>query len=185
MSTESGQLQLPENAPLLPIHDMEQRHPGLTKAIAYSYTEAARVCLDRHHRPPTAFDLTDRSGSQSAAALRWQPTDEEARKAWANDPDATEDGAYACVLAAIELARGLVAVRRAETKTGADYYVAAPSASSHDLENCLRLEVSGVDRGPKARVTQRLRNKLSQAEAGRSSLPALALPVPRMSEAGL
>ena len=42
--------------PALPIRDMEQRHVGLTKSIADSYTEAAGVCLDRHHESPTGFD---------------------------------------------------------------------------------------------------------------------------------
>ena len=43
--------------PKLPIHDMAQRHHGLTKAIAESYTEAARVCLDRHHESPIDFEI--------------------------------------------------------------------------------------------------------------------------------
>ena len=34
----------------LPIHEMDQRHPGLTQAIAEHQTEAIRVCLDRHHK---------------------------------------------------------------------------------------------------------------------------------------
>ena len=33
--------------------------------------------------------------------------------------------------------------------TGADYYVAPPGNSPEDLEDCLRLEVSGVDHDPK------------------------------------
>ena len=158
----------------LPIHDMEQRHVGLTKAIADSYTEAAGVCLDRHHRSPKNFDLYDRSGSKSTVAVAWQMPDERMRDAWANETDATEAGASACALAAIELSDDLVAVRRAETRTGADYYVAPSGALADDLEDCLRLEVSGVDRGPAWIVQRRLKDKLDQAAAGESNLPALA-----------
>ena len=96
------------------------------------------------------------------------------RGAWANETDATEAGASACALAAVELTAGLVAGRRAETGTGADDYVAPPGASPDDLEGCLRPEVSGVDRGPAPVVRQRLDAKLRQAAAGNGNLPALA-----------
>lgn len=159
--------------PALPIHDMEQHHPGLTKAIANSYTEAARVCLDRHHHSPTDFVL-DRSGSRSPVTVEWEPPGARVRGAWANETDATEAGAYACALAAVHLADGRVAVRRAETMTGADYYIAPPGYSADDLEGCVRLEVSGVDHGPESTVAKRLQVKLAQAAAGRSNLPAVA-----------
>ena len=85
-----------------------------------------------------------------------------------------EAGAYACALAAVELSDGLVAVHRAETRTGADYYIAAAGRALEDLEDCLRLEVSGVDRGEPSAVNQRLKEKLAQAAAGASNLPAMA-----------
>ena len=152
---------------------MARRHTGLTKPIADSQTEAARVCLERHHRSPADFDL-DRNGTRSGVVIEWQPPNARTRGAWANETDATEAGASACALAAVELIDGLVAVRRAETGTGADHYVAPPGASADDLEDCLRLEVSGVDRGPEQVVRQRLNAKLRQAAAGNSNLPALA-----------
>lgn len=152
---------------------MDLRHVGLTKAIADSYTEAATVCLDRHHDPPIEFNL-DRGGSRTVAVVEWHPPDARARGAWANDTDTTEAGAYACALAAVELTNGFVAVHRAETRTGADYYVAPRGNSPNDLEDCLRLEVSGVDRGPQGAIERRLRTKLEQAAAGNSNLPALA-----------
>ena len=36
--------------PVLPLRDMSDRHRGLTRALAESYLEAARVSLDRHHQ---------------------------------------------------------------------------------------------------------------------------------------
>ncbi len=152
---------------------MEQRHPGLTKAIANSHAEAARVCLDRHHRSPTDFDL-DRNGTRSAAVVKWHSPDARTCDAWANEIETTEAGACACVLAATELTDDLVAVRRAETRTGADYYIAPKGTAPDDLEDCRRLEVSGVDRGSENTINQRLRTKLKQAAAGNSNLPALA-----------
>ena len=108
------------------------------------------------------------------AIVTWELTGERVKGAWANETDTTEAGAYACVLAAVELLYGMVAVRRAETRTGADYYIALPGTRADDLENLIRLEVSGVDRGTPSDVVRRLNDKLEQAARGNSNLPAIA-----------
>src|ERR1019366_2944048 len=167
---------MPSNPPNLPVDDMSARHPGLSDPVAACYQEAARVCLDRHHEPPVEFQLRDED-VLSKAQVEWQKADERSRGAWANETDATEAGAYCFALAATELARGLVAVRSAETKTGADYYLAAPGEDVEDLENCFRLEVAGLDKGTKSLVASRLLKKITQARRGRSNLPALAAVV--------
>lgn len=89
----------------------------------------------------------------------------------------TEMGAYALALAAMEHTRGLVAVSRAETRTGADYYLDVPDAEVVDLETSVRLEVSGTDTGDEKVVSARLAQKLKQATAGASNLPAIACVV--------
>jgi hypothetical protein len=167
---------MPSNPPKLPVNEMSSRHPGLSDPVAASYLEAARVCLDRHHKPPVEFQLRDED-VLCKTKVDWHTADERSRGAWANEIDATEAGAYCCALAATELARGLVAVRRAETKTGADYYLAAAGEEVEDLENCLRLEVSGVDKGAENLVAARLLEKIAQARRGHSNLPALAAVV--------
>jgi len=91
-----------------------------------------------------------------------------------NEIDATEAGAYAVSLAAVEAVAGLVAVRRADTLTGADWYIAPSGTDSEDLENCIRLEVSGVNAGAASDIKRRVREKLSQASRGASNLPAMA-----------
>jgi hypothetical protein len=122
---------------------------------------------------PTEF--TVQNGNKTVRAMvQWETTDERVRSAWANDIDATEAGAYACALAAVELTGGLVAIRRAETGTGADYYIGPPDQPFDDLEGCLRLEVSGIDRGTAAAVARRLQQKTEQAAAGNSNLPTIA-----------
>jgi hypothetical protein len=161
--------------PLLPLNNLAERHHGLTPAVAESYLEAARVCLDRHHKSPQQFRLKNQA-SEQRAQVEWQPPDERCRRAWANEDDATRDGAYVCALAATELSLGLLAVRRAETLTGADYYVAPIDSQTDDLENCLRLEVSGTNLDT-YEVDRRLRIKVRQVQEGRSNLPALAVVV--------
>jgi hypothetical protein len=159
--------------PSLLLRDMHLRHVGLTQAIAAYYFEAACVCLSRHHEPPRPSVVQDDDGSTSAD-LDWDQPDEVTMGAWANDTDATEAGAYAVLLAAAELTQGMVAVRRAETGSGADYYVGPPGAGVEDLEDCYRLEISGTDSEDAREILRRLSVKVAQAQRGTSSLPALA-----------
>lgn len=131
------------------------------------------MCLDRHRQSPIGVQI-DNSGTGFSTSVAWAATDERTRNAHANEIDATEAGAYACVLAAVELAMRMVAIHRAETATGADYYIALAGTTAADLEAALRLEVSGVDKGSPVAVNQRLSVKLEQAAMGASNLPALA-----------
>jgi hypothetical protein len=163
------------SAPLLPLRNLSDRHWGLDPATATCWLEAARVCLDRHHSSPQDFEIID-DADTSLAEVEWDAADERMRDNWNNKDDATRDGAYVCALAATELIRGLLAVKRAETRTGADYYVAPKGTAIQDLEECLRLEVSGTD-GDSYEVRRRLKGKLDQAGAGDSNLPALATVV--------
>lgn len=159
--------------PQLQIENLQDRHDGVSDGVALMYAEAARVCLDRHHQSPIEAQI-DSSGHLQTASLEWVVAPQRLKNAHANEIDATEAGACACVLAAVELAMQMVAIHRAETLTGADYYIAAAGSSPADLEHVLRLEISGVDRGPPAAVRQRLNTKLDQAAKGASNLPALA-----------
>ena len=161
--------------PLLPLNDMEKRHYGLSHFLAQSYLEAARVCLDRHYDSPQEFLLND-DEAESEVLIDWEKTDDRAKGAWNNKDDATRDGAYICALASAEVSRKFVAVQRAETLTGADYYVGPVGVTVNDLENCFRLEISGTHLD-KSGVITRLRTKVEQALNGKSNLPALAAVV--------
>lgn len=156
----------------LPFDNMADRHPGLIASVAAYFLDAARVCLDKHHQPPQEFILVN---EQETCIMRvaWQQTDQRTRAAFNNTDDAKRDGAYACALAAVECTRGWVAIGRAETKTGADYYIAPVGVTLDDLEGAFRLEVSGTDLDPSG-VKQRLREKLQQTQDGKSNVPALA-----------
>jgi len=160
----------------LPLADMAKRHPGLSEGTALSYHEAARVCLDRHHRSPISFTLETSAGT-TTARVKWERADELCRAAHANEIDATEWGAYCCALATTELLMGLVATYRAPTGTGADYYLSQAGVEAEDLESSIRLEVSVTDEGAAAQVRARLLRKINQSRAGASNLPALAAVV--------
>ena len=162
-----------ENITLERLHE---RHPGLTPALAQSYVEAACVCLARHHLPPVIFSV-NHAGNKLNRIVNFQIPDERTRNANANEIDATETGAYGLSLAAIESIAGMVAVRRAETRTGADWYIAPNGELLEDLESCVRLEVSGINAGTSSDVNRRLQEKIAQAAKGKSNLPAIAAVV--------
>jgi hypothetical protein len=157
----------------LQLDSLHERHPGLTSALSGTYFEAASVCLSRHHTSPTELQV-GRNGSETLRLVEFQVPDARTLNAWANDIDATESGAYGVCLAAVEVEESLVAVRRAETLTGADWYVAPIGTQADDLEGCFRLEVSGVDSGGRAVVDARLRQKVEQTRRGASNRPAIA-----------
>jgi len=155
----------------LPLESLGVRHVGLGEVVGAYYTQAARVCLDRHHLSPVQFTIRNAEEINLTVDCMWEPTDRVIKDQWANQTDTTEAGAYACVLAGLELAYGWVAIKRMEILTGADYYVAPPGTSVEDPESCYRLEVSGLDSGS---VESLLKRKLEQAAAGKSNLPAIA-----------
>ena len=162
--------------PVLRFSDLATRHPGVSAGIGLSYEEAASVCLERHHTSPATFSIRDNATS-SEADSSWMSPNDALKSAWANEIDTTEAGGYAVALAAVELTRGLVAIRRAETRTGADYYLDSVGAAPDDLETAIRLEVSGSAAATPAALETRLKQKLAQTEAGESNLPAMAVVV--------
>ncbi|MBX9629407.1 MAG: hypothetical protein K2X67_02705 [Burkholderiales bacterium] len=152
---------------------LDSRHPGLTASLAGAYTEAAAVCLGRHHESPVEAEVSSSSRTTNRL-IEFTKPDARTLNAWANETDTTEFGAYGVCLAAVEVEEQMVAIRRADTLTGADWYVAPIGSDPQDLENCLRLEVSGVDSGDRSVVAARLRQKVEQARRGASNLPAIA-----------
>ena len=159
--------------PSLRLESLHERHTGITASLAGTFYEAASVCLNRHHDSPINMDIVC-DGVTRTRLVEFPKPDARVLNAWANDIDTTENGAYGVSLAAVEVEEQLIAVRRAETLTGADWYVAPVGTEPDDLENCFRLEVSGVDIGGRSVVDARLRQKIAQTRRGASNLPAIA-----------
>lgn len=156
----------------LPLDDLADRHHGLTPEVAAYCHQAARVCLDRHHVAPVEFQVEDERGS-APVEIMWAVTSDRERDAHANRDDATRDGGYLCVIAAVEWRDGLIAMSRVQVGGRADYYVAPSGMARDDLEEFHRLEVSGVDAGDRHAVAQRLTAKVRQVTSA-GNLPAMA-----------
>ncbi len=159
---------------LLPLEDLSTRHYGLTESIAAAYLEAACVSLDCHHISPQTFVLK-RDGNEQKVAVEWSKPDARIKAAWANLDDATRDGAYAFAIASVEHLLSLYAVRRAENRSGSDYYLAPVNGKIDDLEDCIRLEVSGTGLD-ESELKSRLKIKMEQVRKARND-PAIAIVV--------
>lgn len=158
----------------LRFEDLAERH-DIDPHQLQGYANAAKVRLEAHHAPPVDFDLTSK-GETVVYEVKWTPVDDKLRRSYNNADDAKRDGAYVMAFAAVEDLEGMVGIARAETKTGADYYVAPAGSSPDDLESAFRLEVSGTD-GTPTEVRQRLKEKQMQARKGAGAEPAIAAVV--------
>lgn len=156
------------------IENLDERHPGLTATRARALYEAASVCLDRHHASPALLRIDD-EGTIGGRQIAWVEPNGRAKVANGNEIDATCDGAYAVSLATIEVERGLVAIGRAWTGSGADFFLTPKEmCSTADFETALRLEVSGVDKGGASTLRHRLKQKRMQLTRGKSDSAAIA-----------
>jgi hypothetical protein len=162
-----------------PLTDMHTRHYSLPSWLAETYIASASVAFNEHYQPPQEITLTKEETPTHQATIRWSLPDKRTRAALANRDDANRDGAYACAIAAAEVLFDLYAVHRAETLTGADYYVSSnPEGVDdiEDLEDAYRLEVSGTHLDD-YQVKTRLKKKVLQTKQGNSNLPAIAIVV--------
>jgi hypothetical protein len=139
--------------------DLDLTHPLLSPALSPGTVafqrEAASVALDAcHGAAPVAggWHVGGLVPAEHAFQLNWAPATEQMRASHANDTDATEDGAYAIAIAAME-ASGFRVFARAKQRSGADYLMAPVGGSDEEF---LKLEVSGIwrdgDWGARLRV---------------------------------
>lgn len=160
----------------VPLNDLADCQPGLTAAQADAHSEAARVCLSRHYQPPATFAVRqdDHAGN---ILVHWAPSNQKERDAWGDQNDPIERGAIGIAVAYLKHAQSIFVVRRAQRRSGADYYIAPATHDDDDFEGAIRLEVSGTDQGTAADVRNRTKAKVRQLKKGNVYSPALAAVV--------
>jgi hypothetical protein len=164
----------------LEFETLSERHYGITTEIGASFAQAAAICLGRHHTPPVVVGVSLDDGAADLHRINWAPASARAQAAWANSEDATRDGAYAVVLAAVDSHFGFVALGHTAVGSGADYFIGpvesitSPGDGLIDFEDAIRLEISGIDRSQgEAGLARRVREKVQQAQRGDSNRPAV------------
>ncbi|MGZ5440831.1 MAG: hypothetical protein ACXW5U_08705 [Thermoanaerobaculia bacterium] len=154
------------------IRTLYLKHIGVSKALSETFEEATAVCLSDGPGAPTPFEVAVKD-TTTRRLLRWQEPNVTQHRAWANTIDCIEAAAYGVALSAVESEFGFVAIERASTRTGADYYLA--SSLGDYLENAVRLEVSGTASAEAHRIRDRMKDKMRQV--AHPSDPSLACVV--------
>lgn len=181
---EAGREEEKAAAGSLAIAALHERHPGVSVEVSAFYAAAAAICLHRHHRSPKDVAVAEDGGAVATYETAWDDPSTDQARAYANDEDTTENGAYCVALAAADAHLSLLALRRSQSRSGADYYLIPDgSAIADDYEldleraDLVRLEVSGIDEDTESTLRARLRRKLDQAVRAPSDVPAVAAVV--------
>lgn len=184
MSSDAEEREEMAVAGSLAIAALHERHPGVSPEVSAFYAVAAAVCLHRHHRSPKQFAIAEDGDAAASYEAAWEEPSASQARAYANDEDTTENGAYCVALAAADSHLSLLALRRSQSRSGADYYLIPDGTAisdDHELDlerpDLVRLEVSGVDEDSEQAVRARLRRKLDQVARAPSDVPAIAAVV--------
>ncbi|MDH3458404.1 MAG: hypothetical protein OER90_16295 [Gemmatimonadota bacterium] len=136
--------------------------------------EAASVCLDDcGHTSPTYLAV---DGDQDRSyAMIWQLVTEQARRSWADEQFATEQGAYGVAILLVRDMRGHSVVERSRKGNGFDYWMGPADGTLFSAKS--RLEVSGIRRGDPGQIGRRVREKTQQIAVSSGRLPGIVVVV--------
>ena len=148
---------------------------GLSCEVGASLAQAGAVCLEsQHHKPGVELVITGRLAGRHP--LDWESSDDQARRTWRNEIDATENGAAGVAVLMARRLLGYVVTSRSRHGTGFDYWLGR-DIDSDPIQDEVRLEVSGIRYGTSAAVARRVREKLGQMTRGKVPAPGYAIVV--------
>lgn len=139
------------------------------------FSEAAAVCLDFHGHTNGKL-LTVEGDLEGQFELVWAEVSQQMKDS-RNDMDYTvESGAYCLAMLVIEKLTNLKVTKQSQKRTGFDYWL----GDNNDMivQNKARLEVSGILKGSKGQINQRLKEKVKQTKKSDNlNLPAYVVVV--------
>jgi hypothetical protein len=162
--------------PVLDLRRLAEGLPGITPAYGAAMAEAGAVVLKQSGHAPGVAMAVD-GGFRRTYSVAFDAVGAEAERAWADEPYATEQGAYgvACLLAC-DLTPHTV-IERSRKGTGFDYWLGARSADDGIFQRKARLEVSGMRRGSVGGLASRVRAKADQTMRSDGPIPAYVIVV--------
>lgn len=139
------------------------------------FSEAAAVCLDFHgHASGKVLNVEgDLKGQFELIGSEVTQQMRDTR----HDMDYTvESGAYCLAMLVIEKLTNLKVTRQSQKRTGFDYWLGENEEMV--VQNKARLEVSGILKGSKGQINQRLKEKVEQTKKSDNlNLPAYVVVV--------
>lgn len=163
--------------PLLDLRDLgDGKMIGLSSEVGSSLAQAGAVCMESQQHDPGVELLVVGGRATGRHPLHWEPPDEQARRTWHNEIDATENGAAGVALLLARRLLGYVTTSRSRHGTGFDYWLGR-DADGDPIQDEVRLEVSGIRQGSSADIKRRVRQKLDQMQGGDPSATGCAIVV--------
>lgn len=139
------------------------------------FSEAAAVCLDSHAHLPGKL-LTVEGDLKGQFELIWTNVTQQMRDSRSDMEYTVESGAYCLAMLVIEKLTNLQVVKQSQKRTGFDYWIG--NNKDMIMQNKARLEVSGILKGSKGQINQRLKEKAEQTKKSDNlNLPAFVVVV--------
>jgi hypothetical protein len=123
--------------------------------------QAAAVCLD-HQAHTSSVRLVVGGVFTTTFSLSWSEEITEAKRRFWNDlEEATQQGAYAVAILLIRALTGYTVIERSRKGTGFDWWL---GTEDNLFQGKARLEVSGILRGTKRRINDRIKARTGQTK---------------------
>ena len=155
-------------SPILFLSQLSTSCPALTPAAGLSIAEAASVCLAEQGHP-RIFDLMVNSEKEQTYQVERLEVTPQMRRCYNDDAEATEFGACAIAILAVQEMTNLAVIERSRKSTGFDYWLG--TSEPLPFQRKARLEVSGIRMGNKSMIEVRIGQKVRQVERYPNALP--------------
>ena len=131
--------------------------------------EAGSVCLESQGHT-SDVSLRVQGDADKSHELRCLAVTDQMRRSWADEEEATEEGAAGIAVLLTRQETGYFANSRSRKRTGIDFWL---GTDPDVLVRAARLEVSGILHGNASRIRARVQEKMEQTgQSDASGLPA-------------
>ena len=125
------------------------------------FSEAASVCLDNQGHK-SGKEIKIEGDLEGQFKLVWREVTQQIRSSRNDLEDAVEGGAYCLAMLVIEKLTSLKVNKQSQKRTGFDYWLG--KENKEGVQGLARLEVSGILKGTKGQINQRLKEKMRQTQ---------------------
>ena len=147
----------------------------LTPVRCADFSEAAAVCLDYHNHEDNVQLKVD-GDLESTFELTWEEVTQQMRDSREDMQVTVEAGAYCLAMLVVQKMTNLKVIKQSQKGTGFDFWLA--DENTDGFKASARLEVSGILKGTKTQIEQRLKEKVKQTKKSDGlELPAYVVVV--------
>jgi len=125
------------------------------------FSEAAAVCLDANSHK-SGINLSVEGAFAEQFELVWLEVTQQMKDSRSDMDYTVESGAYCLAMLVIEKRTRLKVTKQSQKRTGFDYWLG--EEQSFGMQHLARLEVSGILKGTKGQINQRLKEKVEQTK---------------------